>query len=112
MTGTYQWDATYSGDANNNAASDTQRVNEQVTVSAASPTLSTTPSPDTVTLGTTAVTLNDTAVLANGYHPTGTITFTLVSPGGADGGHGDGDGQRQRHLHDADRLHAANAAAR
>ena len=31
----------------------------------------------TVTLGTSSVTLNDTAVLSGGYHETGTITFTL-----------------------------------
>src|SRR5262249_39007108 len=35
-TGTYQWDATYSGDGNNNAATDIGTSNEQVTVSAAS----------------------------------------------------------------------------
>jgi hypothetical protein len=83
VTGTYQWNATYSGDPNNNAASDVNDVKEQVTVSIASPTLTTTPSPDTVTLGTTAVLLTDSADLENGYHPTGTITFTLVAPGGA-----------------------------
>ena len=76
-TGTYQWDATYNGDTNNGSASDNNAANEQVTVSAASPTISTTPIPATVTLGTTAVTLKDTAVLAGGFSPTGTITFTL-----------------------------------
>ena len=30
MTGTYQWDATYSGDTNNNAVSDNNAANEQV----------------------------------------------------------------------------------
>ena len=78
VTGTYQWDASYSGDANNNPASDNDPITERVTVSAARPTLSTTPSPATVALGTTSVTLKDTADLENGYHPTGTITFTLV----------------------------------
>ncbi len=47
-TGAYQWDATYSGDSNNNAASDTAAAAEQVTVSAANPTLSTAPTPATV----------------------------------------------------------------
>src|SRR5262245_7580973 len=47
----------------------------------ASPTLDTVPSPVTVTLGTTPVTLTDSAVLANGFRPSGTITFTLVGPG-------------------------------
>jgi hypothetical protein len=83
VTGTYQWNATYNGDPNNNTASDVNDVNERVTVRAANPTLTTTPNPTTVTLGTTAVILKDTADLENGYHPTGTITFTLVAPGGA-----------------------------
>ena len=69
VTGTYQWDATYSGDGNNNAASDNSDANEQVTVSPASPTITTTPARTTVTLGTSAVTLTDTAVLAGGYQP-------------------------------------------
>jgi uncharacterized repeat protein (TIGR01451 family) len=83
VTGTYQWDATYSGDANNNAAGDVNNVNEQVTVDPASPILRSTPNPIRVTLGTNPVTLTDTATLAGGYHPGGTITFTLVAPGGA-----------------------------
>src|SRR5262245_24407982 len=48
----------------------------------ASSTLTTAPTPATVTLGTNSVTLNDTASLAGGVNPTGTITFTLVGPGG------------------------------
>jgi hypothetical protein len=82
VTGTYQWDATYSGDTNNNSAVDTGSATEQVTVSAASPTLGTTPNPTTVTLGANAVTLTDTATLESGFHPTGTITFTLFHNGG------------------------------
>ena len=77
VTGTYQWNASYSGDTNNSTVSDTSAANERVTVSAASPTLSTTPIPAAVTLGATAVTLKDTADLEGGFHPTGTITFTL-----------------------------------
>ncbi len=82
VTGTYQWDATYSGDTNNPAASDLNNANEQVTVSAASPGLVTIASPSSVTLGTNPLPLKDLAILAGGYHPTGTITFTLVGPGG------------------------------
>ena len=82
VAGTYQWDASYSGDPNNNAVSDNGSANEQVTVSAASPTITTTPNPTTVTLGTTPVTLNDSAVLAAGFNPTGSITFTLFVNGG------------------------------
>jgi hypothetical protein len=83
VTGTYQWDAAYSGDANNNAASDTGNPNEQVVVAKAGPTLTTTPSPAAVTLGAMAPTLKDVAVLAAGSSPTGTITFTLFVNGGS-----------------------------
>ena len=68
---------------NNIPASDDGATDEQVTVSPASPALSTTPSPTRVTLGTTPVTLTDSAVLAGGYYPTGTIIFTLSTPAGA-----------------------------
>jgi hypothetical protein len=49
--GTYQWNATYSGDANNISASDLNDPNEQVTVNQDTPTLSTTPSTTTVRAG-------------------------------------------------------------
>jgi len=45
------------------------------------PTLTTTPRSTSVTLGTSSVTLKDTAVLSGGYSPTGTITFTLYYSG-------------------------------
>jgi Hint domain len=76
--GTYQWDASYSGDASNNAAGDVNDSTEQVTVNAADPTLSAAwgqPDPNTLTI-------TDTADLENGYNPTGTITFTLYAPDG------------------------------
>ena len=60
------------------AITDANDPNERVTVSAASPTLTTTPSPST---HAARVTLKDTAFLAGGYNPTGTITFTLSTPG-------------------------------
>ncbi len=53
---------------------------ELVTVSAASPTISTTPEPAAVTLGSAPTTLKDTASLTGGYNPTGTITFNLCAP--------------------------------
>src|SRR5262249_39064250 len=53
VAGTYQWDATYSGDSNNNPVSDTNAANERVTVGAASPAISTTPSPSTGLFGKT-----------------------------------------------------------
>jgi uncharacterized repeat protein (TIGR01451 family) len=77
VTGTYQWDASYSGDTNNKSVSENNATAEQVVVSPASPAITTTPNVTTVTLGTSSVALNDTAVLSGGYHETGTITFTL-----------------------------------
>ena len=82
MTGIYQWNATYGGDSNNNTASDNNDTDEQVTISKSGPTITTTPSPTTVPLGTSSVTLTDTADVEGGSNPTGTITFTLVAPGG------------------------------
>src|SRR5262249_55474418 len=38
--------------------------------------------PDSVTLGTTSVTLKDRATLSDGVNPTGTITFKLYAPDG------------------------------
>ncbi len=83
VTGTYQWNATYSGDTGNNSASDTNATDEQVTVGAASPTLATTASPSTVALPAPVPTiLTDSADLAGGFHPTGSIVFTLTGPDG------------------------------
>ena len=79
VTGTYQWDATYGGDGNNNAASENGATSEQVKVSPASPAIFTTPNTTTGMCGT-AETLKDTATLSGAYDPTGTITFTLYSP--------------------------------
>ena len=77
VTGTYQWDAIYNGDANNNSAPENNATAEQVVVRLACPTITTTPSATTVTLGASSVTLNDTATLSRGYYETGSITFTL-----------------------------------
>src|SRR5438477_1753550 len=81
LTGTYQWNATYSGDDNNNPASDIDDPNEQETMTVNSPTLSTIPDQTSVTLGP-PVTLKDAAFLQGGFNPTGSITFTLVGPDG------------------------------
>ena len=82
LAGTYQWNASYSGDTNNNTASDNNDLTEQVTVSPDdSLTLSTTPNQTSFTLGQPG-TLNDTADLRFGFNPTGTITFTLIGPDG------------------------------
>src|SRR5262249_26021101 len=84
VAGTYTWTAHYVGDGNNNAASDQGGIFEQTVVSPASPTLTTTPSPNVLRQ---RVTLKATAFLDLGYHPTATITFTLVGPGVPAGGH-------------------------
>ena len=80
--GTYQWDASYSGDSNNPAVDDDSDPAEQVVVSPANPTLASTPSPTAATLGPSAPTLTDSAVLSGGSAPSGTITFTLLAPSG------------------------------
>jgi uncharacterized repeat protein (TIGR01451 family) len=77
--GTYQWVASYSGDANNDpVASDLG--DEPQTVTPAAPTITTSAGP-TVVLGS-GVPLTDSATLAGGFNPGGTITFTLTRPGG------------------------------
>ena len=78
VAGTYQWDAAYSGDANNNTASDIGLPAEQVLVTKTSPAITTAP-------GRTVVTgsaLSDSAQLTSGASPTGTITFSLYDPHG------------------------------
>jgi uncharacterized delta-60 repeat protein len=79
VTGTYTWSVSYAGDANNNKAGDESGTAEQTVVNPANPTLVTTASPDgIVTLGTSTMTLSDSADLEGGYNPTGRITFTLT----------------------------------
>jgi hypothetical protein len=80
VTGTYQWNAVYSGDANNAGVSELDDPSERVTVSPASPSIVTTPASPVVTLGSSPPILKDSASLSDGYAPTGTITFTLLSP--------------------------------
>ena len=112
VTGTYQWDATYGGDLDNNTASDKNALNEVVTVSGGRPTLTTVASPAAVTLGPTAPPiLNDTADLENGFNPNGTITFTLFHNGSTTPvmkSNGQRAHQRQRLLQNAERLHPAD----
>ena len=79
VTGTYQWDATYNGDPNNGAVSDSNDAKERVTVSPASPTIATTAGGTVVLGGSTKLT--DSATVSGGYSPTGSITFYLFTPG-------------------------------
>jgi hypothetical protein len=81
LTGTYQWDASYGGDANNHAVSDNDASDEEVVVSPASPEINTIPTVASGTQVTSSLTLQDTAALSGGYKPTGTITFTLYLGG-------------------------------
>lgn len=74
--GTWHWTASYTGDDNNEPAS--SACGEPVTIGKASPTLVTTPSPSSGTVGVTV--LNDSGALAGGYNPTGSITFKLFRP--------------------------------
>lgn len=77
--GTFRWIASYSGDANNNPAVSGCNA-EQVTIQAATPAISTTPSP---TSGNVGVVITDSASVTGGNHPTGTVTFALFGPGDA-----------------------------
>src|SRR5262249_45215910 len=82
VVGSYQWDSVYSGDAHNSPANDINNPNELVTVNPATPTLNTTilqPS-GAVTAG--SVMVQDRAIIANGFNPTGTITFDLFTGSG------------------------------
>src|SRR5262249_49528292 len=87
VVGSYQWDSHYSGDAHNNPSDDINNPNELVTVTPATPSLSTTilqPSGAVPPAG--HVLLQHRAIIANGFNPTGTITFDLFTgsnPGGS-----------------------------
>ncbi|HZZ43308.1 MAG TPA: SdrD B-like domain-containing protein [Tepidisphaeraceae bacterium] len=81
-TGTYTWTAVYNGDANNISVTDQGGAAEQLTPTKSSPAITTAASKSgTGACGTTTIT--DSAVVASGYNPTGTITFTLTDPTGA-----------------------------
>src|SRR5262249_55767237 len=72
--GTYEWVASYGGDANNNPVS-SALGDEPETVIPASPAIVTLTS-GTVVIGS-GNRLNDSATLSGGFNPTGTLTFTL-----------------------------------
>ena len=78
--GTYRFIAAYSGDANNAAVTTAcNDANETVVVSQAAPTLVTQASTSVLVGGP----ISDTATLAGGVNPTGTITFTVFGPNDA-----------------------------
>jgi hypothetical protein len=76
VAGTYQWNASYSGDANNSAVNENNNPSEQVAVSKVLPDLTV----ELVTRGGSGVLsripIAVNATLSGGYNPTGTITFT------------------------------------
>ena len=92
---TFTYPHTFTGDpvgtctTHNNTASAT--TNTTATTTSASQSvkvcisggtaIATTPSPTSATLGSTPITLRDSAILSGGTNPTGTITFTLVFNG-------------------------------
>ena len=90
--GKYTWHAMYSGDTNNDPATD-NGANEGVTIAQTTPALV---SVATATAGGVVGVseLSDTATLSGGDSPTGTISFTLDVAEWYDGtgGIGDGDG--------------------
>ena len=79
MVGTWHWSAAYSGDQGNKAVHSLM-ADEPVVVNQAQPSIGTAPNPTSAIVGAT---LKDTATLSGGYHPTGTITFTLYDPNNA-----------------------------
>ena len=74
--GTYTWAFAYSGDAANAAVIACGGSDETLSVNQATPSLGTSASSD-VTVGQS---VRDTATLAGGYLPSGTITYTLYGP--------------------------------
>jgi hypothetical protein len=76
MVGTWHWSAAYSGDEGNKAVH-SQMADEPVVVTQAQPAITTSPNPTSANSGAT---LKDSATLSAGYHPTGSITFTLYNP--------------------------------
>ena len=75
--GTYTWVASYLGDSDNNpVAGQCTDANETVTISSLNPTISTSASVG----GPIGTAITDTATLAGGQNPTGSITWTLYGP--------------------------------
>ncbi|TMI08247.1 hypothetical protein E6H34_05260 [Candidatus Bathyarchaeota archaeon] len=77
--GAYSWNAAYNGDANNNAITSPC---EPLTVSKASPTISTTLSANPITVGGS---VSDSAAMTGGFQSGGTVTYNWFS-GGTCGG--------------------------
>ncbi|MCU1496891.1 MAG: hypothetical protein JWM47_844, partial [Acidimicrobiales bacterium] len=76
--GTYRWIASYAGDANNTAVTGTCGEQRQTVNVSFKPTLTTQAVPAAAELGDP---IHAEATLVGGTDPTGTVTFTLFSPG-------------------------------
>jgi hypothetical protein len=74
-TGTYTWQAVYSGDRNNHSIA-TSCASGRVTIAKASPTLTTTPSPAVGPGGD----VSDAASVTGGFNPGGSVHFVLYGP--------------------------------
>ena len=80
LAGTYYWQASYAGDANNNGfTTGCKDANEQLGVGKGSPSATTQASPITPLVIGTSATVGDTATITGGASPTGLVTFTLYS---------------------------------
>ncbi len=77
--GTYEWVATYNGDANNNTVTSVCG-DEPVVITQATPAIVTTATPTGGPVGTS---ISDTAAVSGGFTPTGNVTFHLYAPGDA-----------------------------
>jgi hypothetical protein len=86
LAGTFTWHVVFSGDANNNPASD-NGANESVTIGGGVRgiviPLLVTQVTSTNGVAVASGMLGDTAILTGGLNPTGTITFTLIAPDGS-----------------------------
>src|ERR1019366_2121432 len=80
-TGTDYWVATYNGDSNNAMVSSAP-ASEPVSITPATPTISTSQTPTSAIVGTA---IADKATVSGGYNPTGTVTFNLYSNSTASG---------------------------
>jgi uncharacterized repeat protein (TIGR01451 family) len=78
QAGIFYWQADYSGDANNSSAAG-DCTEETVSVGLNTPTISTNASASVEVGGQ----IHDTATLAGGFNPTGSITFRLYGPNDA-----------------------------
>ncbi|TMC08651.1 MAG: VWA domain-containing protein [Chloroflexi bacterium] len=74
--GTYRWVATYGGDTNNTPVSSGCQ-DEPVTITRATPAISTAPSAG----GVVGTPVSDTATVTGGFGPTGSVFFALFAPG-------------------------------